>query len=102
MKIVYSVEGIPIRLSAERYHHICSRHPEMEGQEEKILETVSNPQYIQKGDFGEKLSVRFYQETPMREKYLVVVYKEEEKEGFILTAYFTRKPAQWREVLWRQ
>lgn len=55
-----------------------------------------------KGDFGEKLSVRFYQETPLREKYLVVVYKEEEKEGFILTAYFTRKPAQWRKVLWKQ
>ncbi|MBU1261582.1 hypothetical protein KKG61_07585 [bacterium] len=51
MKIVYSVEGIPIRLSAERYHHICLRHPEMDGQEEKILETVSNPQYILKRRF---------------------------------------------------
>lgn len=58
---------------------------------------------ILQGDYGEKLAVKFYRTTPLTSKYLVVAYKElSAKDGFALTAYFSRKVAEWREVLWKQ
>lgn len=43
MKIVKSVKGVPIRLTAERLEHIERRHPEMSGEEDRILETLASP-----------------------------------------------------------
>ena len=72
-------------------------------QKEKVEETVSNPDTIQEGDFGELLAVRFYPKTPLTKKYLIVVYKEMPKQdGFILTAYFTDVPSKRRRVLWKR
>jgi hypothetical protein len=50
MKIVRSIAGLPIRLTAERLDHIARRHPEMVNQEEKILETLTSPDCVQEGD----------------------------------------------------
>jgi len=103
MVIVRSLNKIPIRLSLERWDHITSRHPELESQKERVLETVSNPEIVLKGDFGELLAVRLFSNTPLTEKYLVAAYREISKsEGFILTAYFTNKPQERRKVLWKQ
>ena len=41
MKIVKAVNGVPVRLTAERLEHIESRHPEMSGEEDRILETLA-------------------------------------------------------------
>ena len=74
----------------------------MENQRDKVIETISGPELIQAGDFGEVLAVRFYSDTPLMEKHLIVVYREvSDQEGFILTAYFTRRPSKRRKVLWR-
>jgi len=68
-----------------------------------VLETVNIPDYVQEGDFGTKIAVRFYHDTPLTDKYLAVVYREiGPSDGFIITAYFTTEPAKWREVLWRR
>lgn len=102
MKIIPSVSGIPIRLTAERFSHIERRHPEMAGQEARILETVSIPDYIQEGDSGTLIAVKHYSKTPLTEKFCAVVYKEINKEdGFIVTAYFTTKPAERRKITWK-
>ena len=50
MKIVKSVRGVPIRLTAERLEHIVRRHPEMLGEGERILEVVTSADYVQEGD----------------------------------------------------
>ena len=58
---------------------------------------------IQKGDFGELLAIRFYPETPLTSKFLVVAYQEVSAEdGFILTAYLTSRPSLRREILWKR
>jgi len=102
MIIVRSKRGVPIRLTGERWEHIIRRHPEMRGQKDKLLETISNPELIQQGDFGELLAIKLYSDTPLTQKYLVVVYKEIDKEdGLVLTAYFTIKPLERRSVIWR-
>lgn len=103
MIIVLSKNKVPVRLSSERWEHIERRHPEMRNQKERILETISNPDFIQQGDYGELLAIKFFDSTPLSQKYLVVGYKEINKEdGFVITAYFTRKPLERRLTLWKQ
>jgi hypothetical protein len=103
MFIVRSVNSVPIRLTEERWDHIRRRHPEMEGQRECILETVTEPDLVQRGDAGELLAVRLYPETPLSKKHLVVPYREiHEMDGFVLTAYLTNRPSGRRETVWRR
>ena len=102
MIIVYSIEGTPIRLTNERWDHIIRRHPELDSQKERVLETINKPDFVQEGDLGDLLAIRQYLQTPLTTKYLVVVYKEVEKrEGFIITAYFASQPSKRRKIKWK-
>ncbi len=102
MIIAYSKNLVPIRLTEERWSHIIRRHPEIKNQKTKVIETISNPDMICLGDFGELLAVRFYQETPLTQKYFIIAYKEiSTKDGFIVTAYFTNKPSERRKIVWK-
>jgi hypothetical protein len=60
MLLVYSYNGIPIRLTEERWRHIVNRHVEMVDQRERVLETVAEPDLIQQGDFGELLAASIH------------------------------------------
>ena len=103
MIIIKSIRGVHIRVSNERWEHIIRRHPEMDNQKEKVLETVGNPDLIQKGDFGELLAIRYYKDTPLTSKFLVVVYKEINNiDGFIITGYFTNEPSERRAEIWKR
>ena len=103
MILVNSKNGVPIRLTQERWGHIARRHPEMENQREKVLETLSTPDMVQQGDLDTLIAVKLYTETPLAEKYLIVVYREtSEADGFVLTAYFTNTPSERRKILWRR
>ncbi|MFN8626905.1 MAG: hypothetical protein U0587_13125 [Candidatus Binatia bacterium] len=98
-----SVDGAPIRLTAERWEHICWRHPDMRGQQERVLETVRSASELLEGDFGATLAARFYRRTPLTSKYLVVAYKKVgPMDGFVMTAYFARRLPAWRRRLWKQ
>lgn len=103
MIIVKSTNKIPIRLTKERWNHIIMRHPEMNGQKERVLETISKPEMIQEGDFGELIALRFYEKSPLTSKYLAAIYKEAtDKDGFIITAYYTAKPSERRKIIWKR
>ena len=103
MLIVRSRNGVPVRLTEERWQHIIRRHTEMGDQRERVLETVAEPDMIQQGDFGELLAVHFYPETPLTSKYLVVAYREiGSEDGFILTAYLTSRPSARRITIWKR
>lgn len=93
----------PFRLTAERVRHIERRHPKMKGQETSILEAVSLPDAVREGDSGTLIAVKHYPKTPLSEKFCAVVHKELGlADGFIVTAYFTTKPAEWRETKWKR
>ena len=94
MRISFSVSNVPIRLSKERFEHISSRHPETKDSISEILETLNNPDFVQKGDAGTLLAIKKFPKTPVTDqKFLVVVYKEvHQADGFVLTAYYTNKP----------
>ena len=74
MLVVRSQNRVLVRLTEERWRHIVRRHPEMDSQRELVLETLTEPDMVQQGDFEELLAVRFHRETPLTSKFLVVVY----------------------------
>lgn len=103
MIIVYSLNKVPLRLTNERWDHIRQRHPEMETQRARVLETVESPDCVQEGDFGGLLAIRHYGRTPLTSKFLVVAYREVTMDdGFILTAYLTSKPSDKRKQIWKR
>jgi len=53
----------------------------------EVLDTVANPSRIMAGETGQLLAVR---ETVIG-KNLVVVYRELEDDGFVITAFITSK-----------
>jgi len=103
MVIVRSKNHVPIRLTIERWDHIIKRHPEMDGEKEKVLDTITDPDLIQQGDFGELIGIKFYEKTPLTSKYLVVIYKEvSNTDGFVITAYYAKKASERRQTIWKQ
>lgn len=100
---VCAVSGCVIRLTNERWDHLTRRHPEMQSMKQEILDTVASPDMVQVGDYGEVLAVRLWPHTPLTTKHLVVPYRETTgSDGFVLTAYLTRRPSSRRKTLWKR
>jgi len=79
--------GVPIRLTDERWNHITEEHCELAGMRVEILETISNPQRIFIGNNEERMALREYSNG----LYVVAIYRELENDGFIITAFLTRR-----------
>jgi len=75
----------------------------MAGNISNILETVNSPDCIVQGSKEELIALRHYAMTNLGEKHCIVVYKEN-KDGFIITAFFTSKPEKIRKkgVIWQK
>ena len=84
---IVSKNGVPIRLTDERWTHIAEEHGELAGLRGEVLETVGQPDRILLGGDGEHLAVRELETG----KHLVVVYRECADDGFIITAFVTRR-----------
>ena len=96
MDIAYSVNGVPIRLTEERWEHITSNKPYMSSYYEKMLEAIENPTWILRGYAGTLVAVL----SLGRRSYLHVVYREvSQEDGFIITAFFSRKVNK-RMIIW--
>jgi hypothetical protein len=78
MDIAISRNGVPIRLTEERWFHIVENHDDLAGHYDDVLEGVA------------------------RKTYLAVIYKELSRdEGFVATAYFTSRISR-RLIIWRK
>jgi hypothetical protein len=86
---VVSKNGVPVRLTAERWAHIIEEHCELAGMREEVLETISDPKRILEDNQGELIAVREIETG----KFLVVPYREMEADGFVITAFLTRRVA---------
>ena len=97
-EIVVSKNGVLIRLTDERWVHITEEHNELAGMRLEILETIADPAQIFAGSYGELFAVREIESG----KYLVVVYREFQNDGFIITAFLTRRiqSIRRRHLLW--
>jgi len=90
VRTVRDETGTTIRLTDERREHI-ERRPEMEGQFDRIEETLQDPEELRvsKKDETVRLYHRRYAETPVTEKILLVVVKYDIDSPFVITAFFT-------------
>ena len=68
-----------------------------------VLESIENPDYIVHGWTDELIALKHYEKTSISEKYMVVIYKEDEK-GFIITAFMTSKEDKIlrRGIIWKK
>ena len=96
MEIAYSVNGVPIRFTEERWEHIVSNKPYMESYFERILDAIERPTFVLRG-YGSSLVAIL---SAGRQRYLHVVYKEvNQEDGFIITAFVARKYNR-RMIIW--
>lgn len=49
MDTALSVEGVPIRLTAERWFHVVENHDDLAGYYDDVLETIENPDFVMRG-----------------------------------------------------
>jgi hypothetical protein len=99
MLIATSRQGVPIRLTDERWLHIVEVHSELAGLLESVLDAIVAADAVFEGGSGEKLAARKLEDG----KHLVVVYREvDEKDGFVITAFLTRRirSLEKRRRLW--
>lgn len=83
-----SVNGIPIRISAERWRHIVENRDELAGRFDDVILAIEEPDWVTRGYRGALMAWKGYG----RRGYLVAVYKEQAGgKGFLVTAFFTRK-----------
>lgn len=101
MDVIKSKNGVPIRLTEERWFHITEEHSEMAGYYFEVLETVGEPEAIYEGKAGECIATREVEDG----KNIVVIYRELNKEdGFVITSFLTRREKQFerRRKIWKQ
>ena len=82
-----SKNNIPIRLTDERWQHIVEGHPELTNNKQHVLAVISQPEQIFQGRDGELLAMKEIEPN----KWLVVAYRELKNDGFVITAYSTRR-----------
>ena len=103
IRVAISKNSIPIRLTYKQWSHIVDSHDYMAGNMDMVLESIENPDYIVHGWTDELIALKHYEKTSISEKYMVVIYKEDEK-GFIITAFMTSKEDKIlrRGIIWKK
>ena len=93
-----SVNNVLIRLPEERWAHIIEEHGELEEMQADVLRVVRRPERVLQGNSGALMATSEVEPG----KHLVVVYRELEVDGFVITAFLTRRTRQLkrREQRW--
>jgi hypothetical protein len=96
--VVYSVNDVPIRLTAERWYHIVESHDDLAGHYDDVLYAVENPDFVLRDYKASFIAVR----GAGRGLCLCVVYKETRGvDGFVISAFFTSRINR-KQTLWRR
>lgn len=84
MDIATSVNGIPIRLTEERWAHIVENKPYMRAYYERVLIAIEEPTWILRGYTGTLVAIL----SLGKRRFLNVVYREiSRNDGFVITAF---------------
>jgi len=88
-----------VRLTGERLGHI-HEHPEMVGQERRILEVLQKPDVVftSHKDSSVHVYYKHYTRSPAGSKHLMVAVKILEEDAFVITAFFTDEVKGGRQV----
>jgi hypothetical protein len=84
--------GKRLRLTEVQWAHAAARHPELQGQLPKLTATLEEPDFVLHSlEEDSHQYYRRFKETPVTEKYPLVVAKHGDGEGFVITAFFVAK-----------
>jgi hypothetical protein len=88
-----------LRLTDERLDHI-ERRPEMVDQLDRIAETLLEPEEVRVSDQDDSVHLyyRRYSETPVTEKFLLIVANVEVDSPFVMTAFYTDRLKSGRSL----
>ena len=78
--------------------HITEEHCELAGMRLEVLEAIANPKKVFEGNYGAIMAIREIDKG----KFIVVVYRELKIDGFVITAFLTRrvKSLDRRKQIW--
>jgi len=97
-----TLNGRILKLTNEGWRHICTVHPELQGELEKVNQVMKLPDFIKQGNKADTfMFYKFFPRTIVSPKHLVLVIKYLNTEGIVLTGYFTESIRKG-EVLWRK
>jgi hypothetical protein len=99
MDDIICVLGKKISFTKERFLHITLRHPELEGKEKEIIETLKNADFVQVSVYDK--NVLLYYRLIGKSDYFVVAVKLLNNHGFIITAYIANMIKKG-EVIWKK
>ena len=104
IEVIESRNNVPIRLTYKQWVHIVESHDYMSGCLDMVIETISEPDCIVQGWTDELIALRDYQRTVISKKTVIVVYRELDQDGFVITAFMTSRPDQIirRGVIWQK
>ncbi|MFQ6051893.1 MAG: hypothetical protein ACE5K4_09395, partial [Candidatus Hydrothermarchaeota archaeon] len=81
-----------IRLTEVQWAHTRTRHKEMDVQTRKMILTLEEPDLVYHSPKEENYHYyKLFRETPISEKYLLLIAKHLNGEGFVITAFFVSK-----------
>lgn len=96
-----SKNKVKIRLPEERWFHITESHNYLSGLSDEVLESINNPEEIVKGEEGELIAIRRF-----NNKHMVIIYKEvNNNDGFVITAFLTseiERIKKDRKTIWKK
>ena len=97
---VTSVLKKRVRLTEAQWEHIRGRHPEMAGQQNKMLRTLVQPDFVVYSAADETHHYcRAYTGTPVSDKLLLLVVKHLNGDGFVVTAFFVNRIRKQGKVI---
>jgi len=98
MDVANSVNGVPIRLTYERWYHIVENHDELASYFHDVLETIQGPEFIFRGNRGTLKAAR----SLGKRKWMAVVCREVSgDDGFVITAYVLDARPKGK-IVWRR
>jgi hypothetical protein len=98
MELAHSINGVPIRLTYERWYHITENYDDLASHFHDVLEAIQKPDFVVRGNKGSLKATR----KIGKKEWLIVIYKEVSKrDGFVITAYFLDTKPKGK-IIWRQ
>ncbi len=96
-------DGKTIRFTAVQRSHIAFFHPEvLDDGENNVGLTLREPDIIAEGATRDtRISYKFFKVTPVTSKFMAVVVKVLDGEGFIITAYYAER-AKRKKIIWKR
>jgi len=99
MDVATSVNGVPIRLTDERWAHILEQHPELETHRSRLLEILGDPDFVAEEPSRALRAVG----TLTGSLKLVVLYRETRRsDGFVITCWPTSRRVRGKVIWTRQ